>query len=123
MAARQIISSVGIANTPAPTSHPITLPTGSGGGILGCYAINVARAVPCSDTTNVVVLTSASSPAAVINEMVMGLIATRNLLLVLHSGTFVHNVSKRGQAAQPLPLGSSCYSWCRKLTLDEWSAH
>jgi hypothetical protein len=74
MAARQTISSVGIANTPAPTSLPITLPTGSGGGILACYAINVARATPCSATTNVVVLTSASSPATVINEMVMRLI-------------------------------------------------
>jgi hypothetical protein len=74
MAARQTTSSVGIANTPAPTSHPITLPTGSGGGILACYAINVARAVPCSGTTNVVVLTSGSIPATVIDEMVMRLI-------------------------------------------------
>jgi hypothetical protein len=123
MAARQIISSVGIANTPAPTSHPVTLPPGSGGGILSCYAINVARAVPRSDTTNIVVLTSARSAAAVINEMVMRLIATPNLLLMPHNGAFVHNVSKRGQAARPLLLGFSCYSWCRKLTLDEWAAY
>ena len=47
--------------------------------LVGCFW---PRAVGCSDTTNVVVLTSASSPAAVINQMVMRLIATRNLLLL-----------------------------------------